>query len=384
MAVSDWSSNAVSNTTIDGINIDENCAPGNLNDSDRAIMANIAKAIGTYDVGTLPVSTSLTPFVINKTATGNASGTSDWRTVAENANFVGGFGATQINARNTQHNILHTAGTVAAAVAWQGYSALGVPSSATTTGNVGTVRGIEYHISHTGTGTITDLMAIYLPGPDLNVGVGTVTNAYNFRSGDMTAGSGSRITAQAFGYFQGNCSTSSTPITASYGSEMSSGTGRWSLYFTGGAASFLAGAVRLGGTVTAPTERLEVVGKMLSFSQGGIIGGVGYGTGTGGTVSQITSKATGVTLDKPCGQITLNNASLASNTSASFTLTNSTIAATDVVVVNIAQNATADAYVVTVTAIAAGSCRIQVRNVSGGALAENLVLNFSVMKAVSA
>lgn len=110
----------------------------------------------------------------------------------------------------------------------------------------------------------------------------------------------------------------------------------------------------------------------------------GYATGAGGTVAQATSKSTGVTLNKVSGQITMNAASLAAATSVSFTLTNSQIAATDVVNVSIASGATVDAYTVTVTATAAGSCRIQLRNESGGALAEAVVLNFVVIKGVSA
>jgi hypothetical protein len=58
-------------------------------------------------------------------------------------------------------------------------------------------------------------------------------------------------------------------------------------------------------------------------------GGVGYATGAGGTVTQATTKSTGVTLNKITGQITMNNASLAAGTLVSFTLTDSTIAATN-------------------------------------------------------
>jgi hypothetical protein len=114
---------------------------------------------------------------------------------------------------------------------------------------------------------------------------------------------------------------------------------------------------------------------------------VGYAStaSTGGAVTQITDKATGVTLDKPCGQITMHNANLAGVTRVSFTLTNSSIAATDVVIVNIASGATADAYGVTVTAVAAGSCRIQIANLTAATtLGEALVLNFAVIKAINA
>lgn len=112
--------------------------------------------------------------------------------------------------------------------------------------------------------------------------------------------------------------------------------------------------------------------------------GIGYVTLAGGAVTQATSKATAVTLAKVCGAITMDAASLAANTAVSFTLTNSTIAATDVVNVAIKSGATAGAYVVMVDATAAGSCRISVRNMTAGALAEAIVLNFAVIKAVAA
>ena len=111
---------------------------------------------------------------------------------------------------------------------------------------------------------------------------------------------------------------------------------------------------------------------------------VGYSTGTGGTVTQATSKSTGVTLSKRCGQITMNNAALSAAAEVSFTLTNSTIAATDVVYVCISSGATAGAYNVQVDAVAAGSCRISVGNMSAGPLSEAIVLNFVVIKAVNA
>ena len=111
---------------------------------------------------------------------------------------------------------------------------------------------------------------------------------------------------------------------------------------------------------------------------------VGYSTGTGGTVTQITSKATGVTLNKRCGQITMNNASLNAAAEVSFTLTNSVIAATDVVMVCVGSGATAGAYNIQCDAVAAGSCRISIGNMSSGSLGEAIVLNFVVIKAVNA
>jgi len=91
-----------------------------------------------------------------------------------------------------------------------------------------------------------------------------------------------------------------------------------------------------------------------------------------------------VTLSKPCGQITTNAAALAAATSDGLTLTNSVIAATDVVAVSISSAATADSYQVTVDAIAAGSGRISLRNATAASRSEALVLNFAVLKALNA
>lgn len=112
--------------------------------------------------------------------------------------------------------------------------------------------------------------------------------------------------------------------------------------------------------------------------------GVGYATGAGGTVTQATSKSTGVTLNKACGQITMNNASLAADSAVSFVLTNSKIAATDVVRVCVQSGATLLAYLAQVDAVAAGSCTISLRNLSARALGEAVVLNFAIIKGVSA
>lgn len=111
-------------------------------------------------------------------------------------------------------------------------------------------------------------------------------------------------------------------------------------------------------------------------------GGVGYTTGAGGTVTQLTNKSTGVTLNTITGEITMNAAALAANTTVSFTLTNSTIAATDLVLITHDSAGTAGAYTVTAQS-AAGTANIAVRNVTAGSLSEAIVLKFAVFKAVN-
>ena len=59
---------------------------------------------------------------------------------------------------------------------------------------------------------------------------------------------------------------------------------------------------------------------------------LGYTAAAQGTVTQATDKSTAVTLNKPAGRITMNGASLATATNATFTLNNSFISANDIVV----------------------------------------------------
>lgn len=103
----------------------------------------------------------------------------------------------------------------------------------------------------------------------------------------------------------------------------------------------------------------------------------------GGTVTQATNKSTGVTLNTESGQITMNAAALADAAEVSFTVTNSKIAATDVVVACHGSAGTAGAYIVSANAIAAGSFKITVSNVSGGALSEAIVINYVALKGAS-
>lgn len=112
---------------------------------------------------------------------------------------------------------------------------------------------------------------------------------------------------------------------------------------------------------------------------------LGYGTGSGGTVTQATSKTTGVTLNKSNGQIVMNNAALGATSRASFLFTNSTIGATDVLNVSIAGGvASGVTYRCWVGATSAGAATIVLENYSGGSLSEAVQINFAVIKAVTA
>ena len=104
--------------------------------------------------------------------------------------------------------------------------------------------------------------------------------------------------------------------------------------------------------------------------------GLGYGTGAGGTVTQATSRTTGVTLNKPTGAITLVSAA-GSTSWQSFTVTNSLVAATDVV--RVSQKSGTDKYMMHVTNVAAGSFQITFAT-TGGTTTEQPVFNFALIK----
>lgn len=110
---------------------------------------------------------------------------------------------------------------------------------------------------------------------------------------------------------------------------------------------------------------------------------VGYAAG-GSSVTQITSKATGVTINARCGRITMHNAALAAAAEVSFVVTNNQVAATDCIIVNVQSVGNAGAYLVNVAAVSAGAFTIAVGNCSTGSLSQAVVLNFAVIKAVNA
>jgi hypothetical protein len=88
------------------------------------------------------------------------------------------------------------------------------------------------------------------------------------------------------------------------------------------------GSLIIGRTDTSTTNVTLDASGNLTLSAGTL----GYGTGAGGTVTQATSKSTAVTLNKPSGQITMNNEALAAGASVAFALNNTFFATTDTVV----------------------------------------------------
>lgn len=113
---------------------------------------------------------------------------------------------------------------------------------------------------------------------------------------------------------------------------------------------------------------------------------MGYTVGAGSTVTQTTSRATGVTINAVCGTITTDTTSLAAEASAVFVVTNNKVEIGDVVVLSVRSGQVALNTSVHVTAVAAGSFSITVVNgnvAAGTAETGALVINFMVLKAVT-
>lgn len=98
-------------------------------------------------------------------------------------------------------------------------------------------------------------------------------------------------------------------------------------------------------------------------------------------VTQITSITTGVTCNSLTGVITTVSQTVAAGAEADFVVTNSKVAATDVVTVNIKTHTSAGTFAAVVAAVAAGSFTIRLTNLDASAAGNNvLVLNFIVHK----
>lgn len=130
----------------------------------------------------------------------------------------------------------------------------------------------------------------------------------------------------------------------------------------------------------------ELVGGLLAYRNNG--GGIGYktGKGVGGAVTQATNRTTGVTINQLAGAITTNNASLAAEASADFVVTNSKVAADDVVCIAIKSGTNGGGTLAQVVGVAAGSFTIRVQNnnvAAGTAETGAIVINFAVIKSAS-
>ena len=137
------------------------------------------------------------------------------------------------------------------------------------------------------------------------------------------------------------------------------------------------------GKTTLAQVKAEIsTGSNLVTSPTGIIG---YGTGAGGVVTQLTSKSTSVTLNKPTGTIIMNSSSLAGGANVTFILNNSLISLVDGLLCTLYANSLSSqgAYRVT-NAVANGVAYITLTNQGGTTYSDNVYINFSLKKGATA
>jgi len=227
-----------------------------------------------------------------------------------------------------------------------------VTALGTGTGGVGTYTVSVSQTSASGTVLGTTLYGstlIRITDADGNQQIGQPTGGLQFFTSDTTAptaGVGAYVAALA---------ESQTPDTALvFGTRDNGG----------------------GGVDANERMRIDSSGNVLVTNAAGL----GYGTGSGGAVNQLISRTTGVTLSKPTGAITMFSAA-GSATAATFTVTNTLVAATDTIILN--QKSGTNLYVLLVTAVAAGSFNITFYT-TGGTATDAPVINFAIIKGVTA
>jgi hypothetical protein len=112
------------------------------------------------------------------------------------------------------------------------------------------------------------------------------------------------------------------------------------------------------------------------------LAGIGYGTGAGSTVAQSINRTTSVTINAPCGTITLFNTTATAGQITTFTVNNTIVDPTDVVTVSV-KTATG-IHMASVTSTTTDAFTVSVYTPNAVAVAEAPVLNFAVIKSVAA
>lgn len=289
-------------------------------------------------------------------------------------------------------------GVAGGVVSWQAGTSTAAGSSTQLQFNTGGVLAASAGLTWSGTVlTATALQGTPIGASSPSTGAFTALSASGLVSftNQVSVTANSNTTYLGFGL--SNVSSGTAAVTQAYISNASNGL---SLAMTGTAysGSFLTGApagtaayvytvfgqpLVLGTNSTAAiildsSQGTTFAGKAVSTGQGGI----GYAIGAGGSVTQITSKSTGVPLNKITGDIVMQGAALAGGAFVSFVVTNSTVSGSDVPHVCVASGGTANAYHAFCSAVApgGGAFTITVQNITAGSLSETPLLKFMVLK----
>jgi len=129
----------------------------------------------------------------------------------------------------------------------------------------------------------------------------------------------------------------------------------------------------------AAAQIAAAIAPLAALAGATFTGKIGYTSPV--SVTQLTSKVTGVTANGLCGNITMSSAALAAGGTAVFTLSNTSIASGDIVNLAISDGASIGSYRVAAENSRAGTVYIILHNDTGGSLSEPVVISFAIFKA---
>ena len=135
------------------------------------------------------------------------------------------------------------------------------------------------------------------------------------------------------------------------------------------------------GTNSTERIRIDASGNLLLKSE---TGALGYGAGAGGTVTQLTSKYTAVTLNKPCGRIIMNNEALAAGARAIFSVNNSLVTNRDLLYCFIDDPTVGDIYSVLPWYVTDGIFYLQVKSNYPSLRSDTFAIKFVIIKGATA
>jgi hypothetical protein len=222
----------------------------------------------------------------------------------------------------------------------------------------------------------------------------TVANRVMFQSSTVNGFTSLEAITNGTGVFTGflalnssdpaNASTTGLQVNATESQISASrrGTGTFlpMTFYTGGSERLriaTTGGVSVGSSTDPGAGALSATGGITVTGAAGL----GYGTGSGGTVTQATSKSTTVTLNNPTGRITMNNAALAALTSVDFTLINTSVTTNDTIIcVGAFISVDPINYKIEVMRIADFQVLIRVTNTTVASRSEALQIQFTVIK----